>query len=142
MSAMRSRRSPPNGGARPPSEAFRLQEMVDRPMGVLDATALIIREPGKACYFSDMVSFGPLRAGTRAAWALGYAAAKGADISQASEALSDALTAQDEDLARASAYALAFFHAMRGERDLLEALESHQRVAVRWGARLAALDKP
>ena len=56
----------------------RFSEMVDRPMGILDAVEAVIREPASVEGLSALLTAANGRVRERTAWALGYAAAKGA----------------------------------------------------------------
>ncbi len=119
----------------------RFSEMVDRPRGILDAVESALKEPGAVAGLSALLCAHNGRVRERAAWALGYAAAKGADISEAKEALSALLERDDPDLVRGCAYALASHSLNRGERAGLDSLRAHRNLHARIGARLAELDR-
>ncbi len=118
----------------------RFSEMVDRPMGILDAVEAALKEPGTVGCLALLLESSGERVKERAVWALGYAAAKGADISEAKDGLRRLLESRDPDLVRGCAYALAN-ECMNTGADL-EPLRSHRNPHARIGVRLAELDRP
>src|SRR5512143_4117988 len=100
----------------------RFSEMVERPMGVLDATEAALKEPGAIEGFCQLLRAGNSRARERTVWALGYAAAKGDDIEGAVEELRRAVEGRDPDIVRGSAYALANHCMNRGDLEGVEQL--------------------
>ncbi|HSB46977.1 MAG TPA: hypothetical protein VLD37_03115 [Candidatus Bilamarchaeum sp.] len=115
--------------------------MVERPMGTITASGLIIGDPSLAGEFSALLEAANSRVRSRAAWSLGYAAAKGADIGAAWGALKRSLRDEEPDVAMAGAYALANACMARGDEEGLETLKSHNRPQVRMGAHIAILDR-
>lgn len=120
----------------------RFSEMVDRPMGILDAVETALKEPGAVGCLSMLLESSGERVKERAVWALGYAAAKGADISEAEAGLLRLLEWRDPDLVRGCAYALANHYMNTQAGADLDSLKAHRNPHARIGARLAELDRP
>ncbi len=120
----------------------RFSEMVDRPMGILDAVESALKEPGAVGCLALLLESSGDRVRERAVWALGYAAAKGADISEAKEGLQRLLEWRDPDLVRGCAYALANHYMNTKAGADLDPLRAHRNPHARIGARLAELDRP
>ncbi|MEW6035908.1 MAG: hypothetical protein AB1529_04805 [Candidatus Micrarchaeota archaeon] len=118
----------------------RVRRMMERPMGVLEATALLLREAEKPLAFSGLIADHCPQVASKAAWTLGHAAAKGCDISVAEGMLNDGLARPEAEVRVACAYALCHHCRARGDTAGLAALETHGDGDVRTGARLASLD--
>ncbi len=120
----------------------RYAEMIDRPMGILDATEAAMKDSSALECFAHLLYEGSGRVRERTAWALGYAAAKGGDITGAVEALLRLVDESDPDLVRGSAYALANHYMNNGEPEKMDLLKAHRNLHARIGAQLASLDRP
>lgn len=113
--------------------------MVDRPMGTIEASGAILSDRSNVAAVSRVLDENDPRIRSRAAWALGSAAAKKVDIWAARNQLKKCLRDCERDVVIASAYALAMHYLNRGGKEI-QRLVSHEREAVRIGANLAMLD--
>ncbi len=133
------RAEPAEAGLRD-SDEQRLRQLLERPMATLEATALLVRKSEEPPAFSRLISDPCPQVASKAAWTLGYAAAKGCDISVAEGMLKDGLARPEAEVRAACAYALRHHRRARGDTAGLAALETHGDEDVRAGARLASLD--
>jgi hypothetical protein len=120
------------------SAISRYRAMVERPMGTIAASGEMICDRSAVAAVSRLLEEPNPRIQSRAAWALGSAAAKKVDIWAARKQLERCLGERDRDVAIASAYALAIHYLNRGSK--IERLISHESEAVRLGANLAISD--
>ena len=118
---------------------FTLRELVERPMGTVECSGIIISDPSRVAEFSSLVSDYSARVRSRAAWTIGYAAAKGVDISAAVTALQSGLDDRERDVSLACAYALSVHH-LNGHPGSRPPLAGHGSEAVRIGANIAISD--